>query len=74
MTDRSIHSLSHHGPVFNSPISSHNVILISLFFCFILLSQTPVTPVSAEAFMSLQDLIIQRDAHALDETSKQNLS
>jgi hypothetical protein len=28
---------------------------------------------SAEAFMSLQNLIIQRDAHALDETSKQNL-
>jgi hypothetical protein len=36
--------------------------------------QTPVTPVSAEAFMSLQNLIIQRDAHALDETSKQNLA
>jgi hypothetical protein len=36
--------------------------------------QTPVTPVLAEAFMSLQKLIIQRDAHALDETSKQNLS
>ncbi|TVY17574.1 hypothetical protein LARI1_G004946 [Lachnellula arida] len=35
--------------------------------------QTPVTPVSAEAFMSLQNLIIQRDAHALNETSKQNL-
>jgi hypothetical protein len=30
--------------------------------------------VSAEAFMSLQDLIIQRDAHTLDETSKQNLA
>ncbi len=36
--------------------------------------QTPVTPVSAESFMSLQNLIIQRDAHALDETSKQNLA
>jgi hypothetical protein len=36
--------------------------------------QTPVTPVSAEAFMSLQNLIIQRDAHTLDETSKQNLA
>jgi hypothetical protein len=36
--------------------------------------QTPVTPVSAEAFMSLQNLIIQRDAHALNETSKQNLA
>jgi hypothetical protein len=34
--------------------------------------QTPVTPVSAEALMSLQKLIKQ-DAHALDETSKQNL-
>jgi hypothetical protein len=34
--------------------------------------QTPVTPVSAEAFMSLQNLIIQ-DACALDETSKQKL-
>ncbi|KAH8758851.1 hypothetical protein BGZ57DRAFT_733460, partial [Hyaloscypha finlandica] len=36
--------------------------------------QTPMTPVSAESFMSLQNLIIQRDAHALDETSKQNLA
>jgi DDE superfamily endonuclease len=36
--------------------------------------ETPVTPVSAEALMSLQNLIIQRDAHALDETSKQNLA
>jgi hypothetical protein len=36
--------------------------------------QTPVTPVSAEALMLLQSLIIQRDAHALDETSKQNLA
>ncbi|KAG9239823.1 hypothetical protein BJ878DRAFT_409013, partial [Calycina marina] len=36
--------------------------------------QTPVTPVSAEAFMSLQNLIIQRDACTLDETSKQNLA
>jgi hypothetical protein len=35
--------------------------------------QTPVTPASAEALMSLQNLIIQQDAHALDETSKQNL-
>jgi hypothetical protein len=36
--------------------------------------QTPLTPVSAEAFISLQNLIIQQDAHALDETSKQNLT
>ncbi|KAF4633611.1 hypothetical protein G7Y89_g4502 [Cudoniella acicularis] len=36
--------------------------------------ETPITPVSAEAFMSLQNLIIQRDAYALDETSKQNLA
>ena len=36
--------------------------------------QTPVTPLSAESFMSLQNLIIQRDAHALDEMSKQNLA
>jgi hypothetical protein len=35
--------------------------------------QTPVTLVSAEAFMLLQNLIIQRDAHALDDTSKQSL-
>jgi hypothetical protein len=35
--------------------------------------QTPVTPVSAEALMSLQNLIIQQDAHALDDTSKRNL-
>ncbi len=36
--------------------------------------QTPVTPASAEAFMSLQNLIIQQDAYALDETRKQNLA
>jgi hypothetical protein len=36
--------------------------------------QTPVTPVSAESFMSLQNLIIQQDAYALDETRKQNLA
>jgi hypothetical protein len=35
--------------------------------------QTPVTPVSAESFMSLQNLIIQ-EAHSLDEKSKQNLA
>ena len=35
---------------------------------------TPVTPVSAESLMLLQNLIIQRDAHTLDETSKQNLA
>jgi hypothetical protein len=35
--------------------------------------QTPVTPVSAEALESLQDLILKQDAHALDETSKQSL-
>jgi len=36
--------------------------------------QTPVTPVSAESFMSLQNLIIQRDTYTLNETSKQNLA
>jgi hypothetical protein len=36
--------------------------------------QTPLTPVSAEAFISLQNRIIQQDAHTLDETSKQNLA
>jgi hypothetical protein len=35
--------------------------------------QTPVTPVLAEALVSLQDLILQQDAHALDETSRQSL-
>ena len=35
--------------------------------------QTPVTLVSAEAFISLQNLIIKQDAHALNETSKQSL-
>ena len=34
--------------------------------------QTPVTPVSAEALMSLQNFIIKK--HALDETSKRNLA
>jgi hypothetical protein len=36
--------------------------------------QTPLTPVLAEAFMSLQNWIIQQDAYMLDETSKQNLA
>jgi hypothetical protein len=36
------------------------------------LPQTPMTPVSAEAFMSLHNLIKQ-DAHALNETSIQRL-
>jgi hypothetical protein len=35
--------------------------------------QTPVTPVSGEGLMSLQNLILRKDAHALDETSKQSL-
>jgi hypothetical protein len=34
---------------------------------------TTVTPVSAEAFMSLQDLIIQQDAHALEDVDRQRL-
>jgi hypothetical protein len=32
--------------------------------------QTPVTPVSAEALMSLQKFVIKKYAHMLDETSK----
>jgi hypothetical protein len=36
--------------------------------------QMLVTPVSVESFILLQNLIIQRDTHALDETSKQNLA
>jgi hypothetical protein len=35
--------------------------------------ETPVTPVSAEALMSLQNRIIHQDALTLDKTSKQNL-
>ena len=35
--------------------------------------RTPVTPMSAEALVSLQNLIIKQDAYALDEPSKQNL-
>jgi septum formation inhibitor MinC len=35
--------------------------------------QTPVTPVSANSFMLLQNLIIKQVAHALDDTSKQKL-
>jgi hypothetical protein len=31
---------------------------------------TPATPVTAEVFTSLQDLILERDAHALDHTEK----
>jgi hypothetical protein len=36
--------------------------------------QTPVTPVSAEALLSLQNVILHKDAHALDEPSKQKLA
>lgn len=35
--------------------------------------QSPVTPVSAESFMALQDPVIKRDANALDATSKTSL-
>jgi hypothetical protein len=35
--------------------------------------QTPLTPVSAAGLTSLQNLILKKDAHALEETSKQNL-
>jgi hypothetical protein len=35
--------------------------------------QTPVTPVSTEGLVSLQNLIIEQDAHALDKESKQSL-
>jgi len=34
---------------------------------------TPVTPVTAEAFTSLHDLILERDAHAVDDTERQSL-
>ncbi len=36
--------------------------------------QTLMTLVLAKSFMLLQNLIIQRDAYALNETSKQNLA
>jgi len=35
--------------------------------------RTPMTPVSAETLMSLQNFITQKCAHVLDETSNQNL-
>jgi hypothetical protein len=35
---------------------------------------TPMTPVLAESFISLQNRIIQQDAYTLDKTSKQNLA
>ena len=35
--------------------------------------QTPITPVSAEGLMLLQNFILEKDAHALDETSKKSL-
>jgi hypothetical protein len=35
--------------------------------------QTPMTLVLVEALMSLQNLIIKQDAHALDNMSKRNL-
>ena len=34
---------------------------------------TPSTPVSIEALMSLQSMIVQHDTSTLDETSKRNL-
>ena len=36
--------------------------------------QTPVTLISAEALMSLQNFIIKRHTHALNETSKLSLA
>lgn len=36
-------------------------------------SKTPATPVSIEAFMTLQKIIVSQDANTLDEASKQNL-
>lgn len=35
--------------------------------------QTPVTPVSAEALISLQNQILKQDAYTLDKTTKQSL-
>ncbi|KAH7548768.1 hypothetical protein BM1_10934 [Bipolaris maydis] len=35
--------------------------------------QTPITPVSADGLMLLQNLILKKDAHTLDEISQQNL-
>ncbi|USP73004.1 uncharacterized protein yc1106_00278 [Curvularia clavata] len=35
--------------------------------------QTPITPVSADGLLLLQNLILKKDAHALDENSQQNL-
>lgn len=34
---------------------------------------TPVTPVTAEAFLTLHDFILESDAHALEETGKQSI-
>lgn len=34
---------------------------------------TPVTPVTAEAFLALHDFILERDAHALDDPGKQSI-
>jgi len=47
---------------------------MTLDFIYLTARRRTANVVSAEAFMSLQNLIIQRDAHALDETSKQNLA
>lgn len=33
----------------------------------------PITPVSADGLILLQNLILKNETHALDETSKQNL-
>jgi hypothetical protein len=35
--------------------------------------QSPITPVTADGFASLHDLIIKQDAHALDDVSRQSL-
>lgn len=36
-------------------------------------SVTPVTPVSAEAFLALHNFILEKDAHALEEVGKQSI-
>jgi hypothetical protein len=50
-----------------------NILTTNKVSCQDAVLQTPVNPVSAEGLMSLQTIIMQKDAHALNETNKQAL-
>lgn len=55
------------GPALGSGFSQHETPMISAA------PVTPVTPVTAEAFLALHNFILERDAQALEEMGKQSI-